>query len=137
MRTGQQDIIDDIEAHIRKFGGDYSEWCGGTAKDSEAPFFRRHSEQNLGDQMIYREAYTPYAADDVRDRLVSGCGLHADRASGPPSPAESCSSTARLKSLAWQRPEFPRPTPTPDHVVILRRATRLVHRSCFLLTEKR
>jgi hypothetical protein len=83
MRIGENDIMDEIDAHIRKFGGDYSEWCVGTAKDSQAPFFRRHLEADLGDQMMYREAYTPYAADDVRDRLVSGCGLHADRASVP------------------------------------------------------
>jgi hypothetical protein len=26
MRINQSEIIDDIDAHIRKFGGDYSEW---------------------------------------------------------------------------------------------------------------
>ena len=56
--------------------------AGGTAKDSQTPFFRRHLEQDLGDQMIYREAYTPYAADDVIERLT-GWGLHPDRESAP------------------------------------------------------
>ena len=70
--------MDEIEVHIRKFGGDFGEWCVGTAKDCHGPFFLRHQEQDLGDQMIYREAYTPYAADEVTERLVQGCGLRRD-----------------------------------------------------------
>ncbi len=34
MRINANDIMDEVDAHIRKFGGDYSEWVG-TAKDSE------------------------------------------------------------------------------------------------------
>jgi hypothetical protein len=80
MRINQSEIIDDIEAHIRKFGGDYSEWCVGTARDSA--FFRQH-QADLGEGLIYREAYTSYAADGVIERLVSGYGLRPDRASAP------------------------------------------------------
>jgi hypothetical protein len=35
----------------------------------------------LGDGLIFREAYTSYAADGVIERLVSGYGLRPDRAS--------------------------------------------------------
>ena len=83
MRINENDIMDEVDAHIRKFGGDYQEWCVGTAKDSQAPFFRRHLEADLGDQLMYREAYTTYAADEVTERLVQGCGLRPDRASVP------------------------------------------------------
>jgi len=79
MRINQSEIVDEIDAHIRKFGGDYSEWCVGTARDSA--FFRQH-QADLGEGLIYREAYTPYAADGVIERLVSGYGLRPDRASG-------------------------------------------------------
>jgi hypothetical protein len=81
MRINENDIMDEIEAHIRKFGGDFGEWCVGTAKDCHGPFFLRHQEHDVGDQMIYREAYTPYAADEVIERLIQGCGLHPDRES--------------------------------------------------------
>ena len=43
------EIIEEIEGHIRKFGGEFGEWCVGTAKDSRGPFFRRHLAANLGD----------------------------------------------------------------------------------------
>jgi len=78
MRIDENDIMDDVEAHIRKFGGDFGEWCVGTAKDCHGPFFLRQQEQGCGDQMIYREAYTPYAADEVAERLVRGCGLRCN-----------------------------------------------------------
>ncbi len=80
MRINQSEIIEDIDAHIRKFGGDYSDWCVGTARDSAS--FRQH-QAGLGEGLIYREAYTPYAADGVIERLVSGYGLRPDRASAP------------------------------------------------------
>ena len=78
-----EEIIEDIEAHIRKFGGECSEWCVGTAKDARAPFFRRHLAMDLGDELIYREAFTTSAADAVIDHLVNQCGLHLDRDAVP------------------------------------------------------
>ena len=81
MRINENDIMEEVEAHIRKFGGDFGEWCVGTAKDCHGPFFLLHQEQDCGDQMVYREAYTPYAADEVSERLVQGCGLRPDRES--------------------------------------------------------
>ena len=81
MRINENDIMDEVDAHIRKFGGDYQEWCVGTAKDSQAPFFRRHLEADLGDQLMYREAYTTYAADGSRTprsglRVARGPQVH-------------------------------------------------------------
>jgi len=79
----QEDIIDDLELHIRKSGGEPSEWCVGTARDAGAPFFQRHLAAELGDGLAYREAYTPDAAASVADRLVSKCNLRLDRESVP------------------------------------------------------
>ncbi len=58
MPINHHEIIEDIEGHIRKFGGAWEEWCVGTAKDSRGPFFQRHREADLGDGLTYREAYT-------------------------------------------------------------------------------
>jgi hypothetical protein len=33
MRINENDIIDEIEAHIRRCGGELGEWRVGTAKD--------------------------------------------------------------------------------------------------------
>jgi hypothetical protein len=57
MPISHNEIIEEIERHIRKFGGEHGEWCVGTAKDARAPFFRRHLAADLGDGLIYREAF--------------------------------------------------------------------------------
>ena len=88
MPINHDEIIEDIEAHIRKFGGEFGEWCVGTAKDSRGQFFRRHLAADLGDGLIYREAFTTSAADQVIDHLVNTCGLkiapEAERGSALP-----------------------------------------------------
>jgi hypothetical protein len=50
----------------------------GTARDSA--FVRQHVA-DPSEGLIYREAYTSYAADGVIERLISGYGLRPDRAS--------------------------------------------------------
>ena len=76
MRFNESEIVEDILAHIRQAGGDFSAWCVGTARDRESAFFRRHAAADLGDRLIYREAYTTFAADEVIARLVNDGGLH-------------------------------------------------------------
>ena len=83
MPLNHSEIIEEIERHIRKFGGEHSKWCVGTAKDARAPFFRRHLAADLGDGLIYREAFTTSAAEQVIDHLMNACGLHLDRDSVP------------------------------------------------------
>jgi len=83
MPINHDEIIEEVEGHIRKFGGEFGEWCVGTAKDSRGPFFRRHLAADLGDGLIYREAFTTSAADQVIDHLVNACGLRPDHDSVP------------------------------------------------------
>ena len=83
MPINHDEIVEEIEGHIRKFGGGFGEWCVGTAKDSRGPFFRRHLAADLGDGLIYREAFTTSAADQVIDHLVNACGLRPDRDAVP------------------------------------------------------
>ena len=79
MPINHDEIIEEIEGHIRKFGGEFGEWCVGTAKDSRGPFFRRHLAADLGDGLIYREAFTTSAASQVVDHLVNDRGLQLDQ----------------------------------------------------------
>jgi len=78
MPINHREIVADIEEHIQKFGGGFGEWWVGTAKDSRGPFFESHRVAELNDGFIYREAYTPMAAQEARDCLVNECGLHLD-----------------------------------------------------------
>ena len=79
MPINRQEIIEDVEGHIRKHGGAGEEWCVGTAKDARGPFFQRHREADLGDGLTYREAYTTDAAQAVVAHLVNDRGLKAER----------------------------------------------------------
>ena len=85
MPINHEEMIEEIEGHIRKFGGGFGDWCVGTAKDSRGPFFRRHLAADLGDGLIYREAFTTSAASQVIDHLVNDRGLQLDQE------AERCS----------------------------------------------
>ena len=49
----------------------------GTAKDAHGPFFLRPADQAWGDGLIYRQAYTTYAAAEVVEGLqASGLRPH-------------------------------------------------------------
>ena len=83
MLINRADMIEEIERHIRKFGGVWDEWCVGTARDARGPFFQRHLVGDLGDGLTYREAFTTDVAQDVVDRLVNDRGLEFDRDAVP------------------------------------------------------
>jgi len=83
MAMSREDIIEDLELHIRKSGKDLTDWCVGTAKDAHAPFFERHLAVELGDGLSYREAYTTDAAAEVIEHLVNQDGLRLDREAVP------------------------------------------------------
>ena len=78
MRVNENEIIEEIEAHIRRCGGEFGEWRVGTARDLEGSPLPCHREQAPDERLIYREAYTPYAAAEAVERLVEGFGLRAD-----------------------------------------------------------
>ena len=56
MAMSREEIIEDLELHIRKSGKDLSDWCVGTAKDARGPFFQRHAAVELDDGLAYRYA---------------------------------------------------------------------------------
>jgi hypothetical protein len=58
MLISREELIEEIESHIRKSGGGFGEWSIGTAKDCRGPFFQRHLVADLGDGLTYREAFT-------------------------------------------------------------------------------
>jgi hypothetical protein len=77
MLMSRDEIIADIETQIRKGGGDYGAWCIGTAKDPHSALFTRHQTEDFADGWIYREAFPPCVARDVRDYFVTQWGTDA------------------------------------------------------------
>ena len=85
MRINQSEIIDDFLEHIRQSGGNWGEWCVGTArtmqngefKIQDGKFKSPEETENGMPNLAYREAFTPYAAAEVVDYL-KGLRLHPD-----------------------------------------------------------
>jgi hypothetical protein len=78
MLMRREELIGEIEEHIRRSGGARREWFMGTAKDARSPFFHQHLEADLGDGLIYREAFTTDAARAIQHHFVYDCGLQPD-----------------------------------------------------------
>ena len=72
MRYSESEIVEDFLEHIRQAGGELHEWRMGTAPDARDPIFCQPSPDGLGEKLIYREAYTTFAAEEVVDRLARG-----------------------------------------------------------------
>ena len=108
MRINENDIIEEIDAHIRRCGGEFGQWSVGTAKDSEGASLRCHREQHPEERLIYREAYTPYAAAEAMERLVEGYGLRADPGSASGSVVyvyrASGAGAERSSGKRWDKP---------------------------------
>ena len=97
MRFSESEIIEDMLAHIRQCGGDFAEWCVGTAQQGlgarGSGLGKDESGRGVRDlgpgkdgvaqptvatattvdtnstHLIYREAYTKYAAAEIVERL--------------------------------------------------------------------
>jgi len=136
MPINHQELIEEIESHIRRSGGGFGEWCVGTAKDSRGPFFRRHLAADLGDGLTYREAFTTNAAQGVVDHLVNDRGLErvpaaateAERRSALRQPAEPSSTVQDAVSepgrlvFVFRKTTTAHPAPPSDLPVFPRRA---------------
>ncbi len=122
MPMNHNEIIAEIQNHIKKLGGASGDWCVGTAKDPRSPFFESHRVAEKSDGLIYREAFTASGAQAARDYLVNECGLRLDLDAAPepgrirrgslPSPIATitnrCMRHPRFKSQGRARPAPPR-----------------------------
>jgi hypothetical protein len=99
MRFNQSEIVEDVLAHVRQAGGEFSDWCVGAGV----------RDWGLGVRGISRQAYTSYAAAEVAERLVS-LGLRRARGSAPGHivfvyrPAEAQSDPAEATPVATSSP---------------------------------
>jgi hypothetical protein len=71
MLLPKDEIIVDIEGQIKKMGGKYTDWYVGIAKDSQEPHFEDHLIEDRNDGFLYREAFTPGCAQEIKDYFVT------------------------------------------------------------------
>ena len=119
MMFNHNEIIEEITAHIRRSGGEPGEWSVGTAKDARGPFFRRHLVADLHDGLLYREAFTTTAADEVVDHLTKNCGLQ--RAFSAQLSAISFQPSAKDSNQAPGTEAQPEAAPEPGKLVLVYR----------------
>jgi hypothetical protein len=74
MPSVSSEIMADITDHIGKFGGDFTAWCVGTARDWHSADLEAHEHEEKNDDFICREAYTPASARSARLHFVNDCG---------------------------------------------------------------
>ncbi len=75
MPSVSSEIIEEITNHISICGGDFADWCIGTARDWRSPVMELHDHGVQNDDFIVREAYTAASARSVRSHFVNGCGM--------------------------------------------------------------
>jgi hypothetical protein len=76
MPINHNEIIEELEGQIRRSGGRFNEWCVGTASTIQDG--RSKIQNGTPDGLLYREAYTTFAAEEVVERLA-GFGLQRER----------------------------------------------------------
>lgn len=64
MAKEKNDIMDDIKAYVKKFGGRFSEWFVGTSVDAKSTLYKMH-KLKPGDPGLVRTALTEIQAADV------------------------------------------------------------------------
>lgn len=65
MTSTKQEIINDIDGHIKKEGGGYKTWYVGISKDAKDRLFNGHSVKEQGDWWVYRQATSSSAAREI------------------------------------------------------------------------
>ena len=70
MASTAIEIIQAIQSHVAKRGGDWWEWYVGIAADAEDRLFSDHNVRREGDAWIYKKARTSRVARDVEAYLI-------------------------------------------------------------------
>lgn len=80
-KTGEQ-IIADVEAHIRNNGADFANWYVGIATSPRDRLFNGHNVREKGDAWIFREATSSGVAREVEDYFSKRKGARGGAGGG-------------------------------------------------------
>ena len=82
MTSTGTEIIQAIESHVAKCGGDWWEWYVGIAADAKSRLFNDHNVCREGDAWIYREAQTSRVARKAEAYLIEEHGAQGGPGGG-------------------------------------------------------
>lgn len=78
MAKSKQEIISDIDAHIKKGGGGYGAWYVGISEDAE----KRLNKHNAKEWYIYRQASSSQVAREIEIYFVNVLGTDGGTGGG-------------------------------------------------------
>ncbi len=82
MTISKQQIINDINNHIRKEGGGYRDWYVGISRDARGRLFNNHNVSEDNGWWIYRTADSSSAAREIESYFVNTLGMDGGTGGG-------------------------------------------------------
>jgi len=70
MAKSKETIITEIKDHMRKCGGNYSDWYVGIASDPKERLFNEHNVDKENGVWIYRECESSSVAREIEEYFV-------------------------------------------------------------------
>ena len=78
MSKSKSEILNDFQSFMSKHGGNYKEWCVGTAEDAKTQLFSVHKFKNGADKGLFREADSEIQAAGVAEFFTNHGALGDD-----------------------------------------------------------
>lgn len=82
MVKNKQEIIADINEHIRKGGGGYSAWYVGISQDARDRLFNAHNVKEKGDWWIHRQCSSAGVAREIEAYYINTLGTDGGTGGG-------------------------------------------------------
>ena len=78
----KQEIINDLDAHMKDGGGGYPAWYVGIASDARDRLFNNHKVKEKGDSWVYRQTSFSGVAREIEDYFVNTLGTDGGAGKG-------------------------------------------------------
>ena len=78
----KQEIINDLDAHIKDGGGGYPAWYVGIASDARDRLFNDHKVKEKGDSWVFRQTSFSGVAREIEDYFVNMLGTDGGAGKG-------------------------------------------------------
>jgi len=82
MEKSKNEIINDIKVHIKRCGGNYSNWYVGISKNARERLFVYHKVSEKKDAWIFRKTGSSDIARDVEDYFINTFGTDGETGGG-------------------------------------------------------
>ena len=78
----KQEIINDLDAHMKDGGGGYPAWYVGIASDARDRLFNDHRVKEKGDSWVFRQTSFSGVAREIQDYFVDTLGTDGGAGKG-------------------------------------------------------